>query len=302
MLKRMAVFAVVTLVSFSAFGQMKDDDVTFNNALTNHTSHIDSPSPMLTIPAQFAQGELHGYVVSSQAVTSHRKRRAVRIPSNPEATKVKLFVADFSFRDKNGLLSRWIGGETIRPLVLGNVYKTWFKRPGDADWTLERTSGVDAAEVGLYRTFYLHVGNDFFDVLPDGTKRPWNPGLAEWKIEEITPDGTTSASEQVPVGTGQVATSTLGPLQNIVIDNDKRQLVLVGVFPPPPVATLLQKVHTEWGDMYWTAFVNVDANNVINIPPEVGDDIVVVVGTKYPDAEFSTREITISPAVGSSTP
>ncbi len=95
-----------------------------------------------------------------------------------------------------------------------------------------------------------------------------------------------------------ITTPTLGPLQSVKVDMDKRKLVLVGVFPTRPVVVLGMKFASEVGELVRWFKVVADDNYVVPIPDEVVGYVEVIVGTKYPHAEFSTKEVQIPPIVG----
>ncbi len=174
-MKRILTLVVFLAVS-SAFGQ---EDAILSNALTYH---IDSEVPLLSPSDEMSQEFFEKFAaVSGNAVVTHSRRRAVRVPSNTDL-KVGFIITDFFARNAEGVPVRWIGGQTFHPLVAGDNYRLSFRRPGEDSWVVFNTSDVDVAEVGMYRTFYMHVGNEFFDLV-DGVKKFWNPGIGGYRIE-----------------------------------------------------------------------------------------------------------------------
>jgi len=111
-------------------------------------------------------------------------------------------------------------------------------------------------------TGYFYDGKDFFDVLPDGTKKYWLPGSAFFEVRYRKLSGlTTSVMAEVPVPGDP--NRTFGPLVRIDPSPDGKSAQLFGEGLTGSVVELYQMVGTAFHSV-----TLVPQNGIITIPSD----------------------------------
>ncbi|MFZ2150043.1 MAG: hypothetical protein WAV15_02710 [Minisyncoccia bacterium] len=232
----------------------------------------------------------------SSSVEAASRRRAVRFPSPepvvpPAPAVTTVLTVIYEDPDGNGVTNAWVGAQTLGPAHKGAKFVRSVKKPGDNAFSLLGNTVVEAHQDGMYRTFWLFYGEEFYDQLPDGTKLPWRPGIAIYKVEETSPEGLVTESYtqvQVPLRAEPVA--GFGPLLKAVPTADGKRITLYGVFATPPVAMLY---HREGPGLYRSQEVKV-INNEVQVPEGMaGQDSPLVVCAGYSAADCNTVEVDI---------
>lgn len=186
--------------------------------------------------------------------------------------------------DNTGGQNNLVQGQSLAPLVAGTTFVGSVQKPGESNFTF--IGQFVASQDGGYLSLQLHQGVEFFDTLPDGTKKFWSSGVATYKVDITTVAGVkTSVIAKVPVLMGPGL--TFGPLQNAVVSVDGKSIQLLGNFPTPPVATL------EVPNMGYSV-IFADFQGKIAVPPgNSGTMLYLVVSSGYPNAESSTTYVNI---------
>jgi hypothetical protein len=153
--------------------------------------------------------------------------------------------------------------QSMTPLVLGDVLTFWGKKPGESISTQWHDPVIiDSNLAGRYMTFYFYDGKDFFDVLPDGTKKFWLPGSAVFEVRDKKLSGlTTFVLAEVPVPGDP--NRTFGPLVRVDVSPDGKSAQLFGEGLAGTVVELYQMVGTAFRSV-----TLVPQNGIITIPSD----------------------------------
>ena len=191
-------------------------------------------------------------------------------------------------------------GWSLSPLVLGTRFTAYVQKPGQAQWTWITEAEVEEPQVGKYQLLYLYYGDQFYDKLPDGSRQPWVPGVAPFKVDILTAMGErTSVSTRVnvpPVGVAGGSPATPGPVQQVVVAADGRNALLLGDFPNKTTLVWYQEVPTK-GAFRWYP-VEMAPDHTIPVPSEIaGSPAFLLACHGYPNSECWTYYVQNLPRV-----
>lgn len=222
-------------------------------------------------------------------MNASERRRPVRNGSY----SVEAVVSVIYLTSKEGKEYCWVSMSSVKSLTLGTTFTAWVQKPGATEFTYITSTTTEPQHVGLYRELQLYLRDGFYDILPDGSRQDWLPGIATFKVDIVTAKGEkTSVSQKVPVRLDELRVP-LGPLQQAIPSADGKSVLLVGIFPTSPVALL----HHFFEDgSYFRKSVTVFQNQFMVPEGMSGIGIPLTVMSGYPDAECSTVQVDIPPA------
>ena len=232
---------------------------------------------------KFAAAVVFIAIIATMAISSaasERRHASIPQPQPSSIKQVETVVSVTHPVDKDGNRFTWVLAISLKPVTAGTTYIGSVRKPGESKYTLlpQASTTVRPDQDGLYQTIWMYLNTDFYDVQPDGTFKYWPTGIADFRVDVIPVKGDkTAAFAQVPVGMGDI--SSLGPLQNAIVSEDGKTILVTGVFTPPLKVALLN-------------FQTVDVSgNMITVPDGLfGVGLPLVVASGYPEAECSTKE------------
>lgn len=198
-----------------------------------------------------------------------QRRRAVRHPGPAPVVPVADSVIQVGYfdTDNDGRLECLVRELPLVPTVAGTVIAYSVQKPGDGLFT-PISYPYTVPESGKWRSGQLYFGEDFYDVLPDGTISAWKWGTAVFKVDTTSPAGLKTSMIYrvfVPV---QPPTGSID--RAVVVDKDT--ILLLG--PVSPKALLAGRT------------VDVSSTNVIKVPEGVFGTVPLTAAWLLPVSEL----------------